>query len=454
VNKNLKVFKKWFLFLAAVLLIIFAFTACAGDLPEIPREELLGTEPGIETPVEEDNPQNTEAVSATVSGQVVDSVSGDFLSCFVNVKSETIKTTNYITDIVGRFSFRLEIGIYEIKFFRDVEYEIKEITVEIKNRLPQKFAPLKLTKLYDVRSLDYRSVDLHQHSTFSDGIDPPVDVYMANLAAGLDYGVLSDHNTVDGQKEWQEIKHKNFLAVNGIEVTSDAKGHFNVINTDKLYNWRITTPDAMKASVESAKSDSTFVQINHPSRYDILGLAYWELIDCFEGIEVWNGKDVVPTQGGSNKNAKDKWYELLSQGIRLTATAGADNHQINAPSFTGTPRTYVTVDEFTVDAMIKALKAGRCFISNGPVIEAKINGKSFGETVSPGGYTLGLKAFSNEKLTKITILKNGEPIKTVSADQLVCADNYAVTLSAGDFITIEVEAVNGGFALCNPIFCE
>jgi predicted metal-dependent phosphoesterase TrpH len=46
-----------------------------------------------------------------------------------------------------------------------------------------------------------RRIDLHTHSTASDGTDAPADLVSAARAAGLDVLALTDHDTVDGHAE-------------------------------------------------------------------------------------------------------------------------------------------------------------------------------------------------------------------------------------------------------------
>jgi predicted metal-dependent phosphoesterase TrpH len=64
-------------------------------------------------------------------------------------------------------------------------------------------------------------IDLHTHSTRSDGLDSPTDLMINAKKAGLDVIALTDHDTVSG---WDEARGKAFEFglgfVPGIEVTS------------------------------------------------------------------------------------------------------------------------------------------------------------------------------------------------------------------------------------------
>jgi hypothetical protein len=71
----------------------------------------------------------------------------------------------------------------------------------------------------------------------------------------------------------------------------------------------------------------------------------------------------------------------------LTAYAGTDCflNRVKAWNVPGGDRVYVKVDgPLTYAAWIDALRAGRSFVSNGPVVELTVDGKGLGETWNYG----------------------------------------------------------------------
>lgn len=207
-----------------------------------------------------------------VSGQVFDE--DGYLTCGIIIKNDSTQDKQfYITDKVGRYNLSLQKGSYELTFFKDSQYEIKVQKIEIKNQLPIRFSKLLLNRLYDFKQLGYISADLHQHTVFSDGSNTPYDLNNFNRALKLDFAFLTDHNSVDGGTEYLFNNNSNssFIAGLGVEVTSDEDGHFNVLNTDKTYSYNFNSAADMEATVNAAKSERTFVQVNHPSKIDILG---------------------------------------------------------------------------------------------------------------------------------------------------------------------------------------
>ena len=66
-----------------------------------------------------------------------------------------------------------------------------------------------------------RYVDLHMHSTASDGAVPPRDLAIAAAAAGLTAIALTDHDTVDGVAEAREAgEERGVEVIAGVELSA------------------------------------------------------------------------------------------------------------------------------------------------------------------------------------------------------------------------------------------
>ena len=65
-------------------------------------------------------------------------------------------------------------------------------------------------------------IDLHTHSSVSDGTDTPTGLVMKALNAGLDVIALTDHDTFDGVAEAQEAGKR--IGVRGGSVIIDPWG--------------------------------------------------------------------------------------------------------------------------------------------------------------------------------------------------------------------------------------
>jgi predicted metal-dependent phosphoesterase TrpH len=70
-----------------------------------------------------------------------------------------------------------------------------------------------------------RRIDLHAHSTASDGTDPPAEVMRQARAAGLDVIALTDHDTLAGHDEARRALPPGLALVPGMELSCRLDGH-------------------------------------------------------------------------------------------------------------------------------------------------------------------------------------------------------------------------------------
>jgi 3',5'-nucleoside bisphosphate phosphatase len=68
-------------------------------------------------------------------------------------------------------------------------------------------------------------IDLHSHSTASDGTDPPAEVMRRARAAGLDVIALTDHDTLAGHDEARRALPPGLTLVPGMELSCRLDAH-------------------------------------------------------------------------------------------------------------------------------------------------------------------------------------------------------------------------------------
>ena len=112
------------------------------------------------------------------------------------------------------------------------------------------------------------------------------------------------------------------------------------------------------------------------------------------------------------------WYRYLNCGYGLTATAGTD--KMTTFVTVGANRVYAHVDgEFTYQSWIDALKRGRTFVSNNPLLTFTVNGHEAGSalTLSSGKdrvLQIHARAESQLPYDRLEIVRNGEVIASAS----------------------------------------
>jgi len=139
-------------------------------------------------------------------------------------------------------------------------------------------------------------------------------------------------------------------------------------------------------------------------------------------IDVALGKvDYVEVVGFSDhKTTAEVWYRLLNCGFRLPAGAGTDamTNYASLRGPVGMNRVFVhSGAKLDYRQWLAALKAGRTFVSNGPVLSFSIDGKMPGDEISlpaaPRRLSAKVSLRSIVPIEKLEIVSNGVVVATI-----------------------------------------
>ena len=109
--------------------------------------------------------------------------------------------------------------------------------------------------------------------------------------------------------------------------------------------------------------------------------------------------------------AMEVYYRLLNCGFRLPVSAGSASGVKAAPL--GYNRVYVRLREpFGYESWFRALKAGRSFATNGPMLFLTVDGKEPGGAVRGGRVRIRAEAVSPTPLDRLEVVFNGRTIRT------------------------------------------
>ena len=112
--------------------------------------------------------------------------------------------------------------------------------------------------------------------------------------------------------------------------------------------------------------------------------------------------------------ASDLLYRLLNVGAQVVPTGGSDTFpNYYRHMIFGTDRTYAHVDgEFTFDSYMNAVKAGRSFTTNGPLLDFSVDNLEPGEILPTGGGAVEwtLDVYSPIAVDHVEILVNGRVV--------------------------------------------
>ena len=157
---------------------------------------------------------------------------------------------------------------------------------------------------------------------------------------GLDFLAITDHNSISHQRGLETFQEPGLILIRGIEVTT-FKGHFNVWGIPDWVDFRVTRPEQMTATIQSATARGGLTSCNHPKPFGPM----WDYtaVEDYHCIEVWNGPWQV-----RNQNSLDFWTARLAEGKRFIAVCGSDWHypaelEQLPPRAPGTPTLWVHV---------------------------------------------------------------------------------------------------------------
>ncbi|MGQ0635214.1 MAG: CehA/McbA family metallohydrolase [Planctomycetaceae bacterium] len=105
------------------------------------------------------------------------------------------------------------------------------------------------------------------------------------------------------------------------------------------------------------------------------------------------------------------WYRLLNCGLRLSACVGTDALLDRSTEPLGGDRVYVkTAGPLTMQSWLEGLKAGRSFVTNGPIPTLEVNGEGPGATcelAAAGRVRVAATVESYVPFNKIELIVNG-----------------------------------------------
>lgn len=184
-------------------------------------------------------------------------------------------------------------------------------------------------------------IDLHVHSSCSDGLGAPEDVLERAEARGLDGLAITDHNTLEGYFRAREVG-SGLILVPGYEVVTDS-GHILVYGLEEL-------PPGVESIdyvdlVGWARGRGGLCVIAHP------GIGSFHLRDwgsCVpDAVEVLNAS--YPLKFFVGRGLR------LSERLEVPGVGGSDAHSIKV---VGDAYTVVEVQSAALDDVLGAIRAG------------------------------------------------------------------------------------------------
>ena len=168
------------------------------------------------------------------------------------------------------------------------------------------------------------------------------------------------------------------------------------------------------------------------------------------------------------------YYQFLDMGFKLTALAGSDFPWCGRGPRYGLPKDCERGDcaqignarfytyagkNLTFDSWFAGLKAGHTFVTTGPVLQLKVNGKIPGDTldVAPGTKVhITAEAFGQNAqvpLSKVEIVAHGKVLKSVTGQNAAkLSVDLDLPMERGMWIAARCEAAKAQVAHTTPVY--
>lgn len=199
-------------------------------------------------------------------------------------------------------------------------------------------------------------VNLHMHTTYSDGHGSHAEIAQAALRAGLDAVIVTDHNVyVTGPEDYHREGKKKVLLLIGEEIHDQArqpqKNHLLVFGAGKELATLAYDPPRLLEAIRRAGGLAFIAHPMDPAApavgEDDLSWVDWQL-QGYQGLELWNGLSEFKTLLKSKLHALyyafnperiargpfpevlARWDDLLASGQRPVAICGSDAHALPA----------------------------------------------------------------------------------------------------------------------------
>lgn len=203
-------------------------------------------------------------------------------------------------------------------------------------------------------------------------------------------------------------------------------------------------PSPLTFAEEARKHNGAWIEAEKPFWWDVpawvaagqvdsIGIANNHMCrDKMYESEAWGKPRVVeryPAPRGNGYWSQDIYYRLLNCGLRLPPTAGSASGVL--PNPVGYNRVYVHVGkELTWEKWWEGLRAGRSFVTNGPMLLVTANGAMPGRVFTAGAGQ-EVKAELRGELTTRDPVRFLEVIRDGAVDRRVSVEDFARTGSLG-----------------------
>jgi hypothetical protein len=343
----------------------------------------------------------------------------------------------------GTVELNLPVGAYAYEIERGPEYVRAVGRIEVKESGTT--AKVTLERLINMPAEGWWPGELHVHRPVADIelLMQAEDLYVAPVITWWNNRNLWANpaappdrllHVFDGKRTYHVMAGED-------EREGGALLYFNLPQPLPIAGAEREFPSPMKFLAEARRETNVWVDIEKPFWWDA---PVWLASGQVDSIGIannhmWRGKmyqstarttdeawgktrdmERLPRPLGNGYWSQEIYYHALNCGLRLPPSAGSASGVL--PNPVGYNRVYVhTGDDFSYDRWFNGLYAGRCIVTNGPLLRVEANGQLSGHVFQAAAgesvaVELKAKLTSRDPIRAIEVIQNGRVVRTVSFD--------------------------------------
>lgn len=352
-------------------------------------------------------------------------------------KSGSEKPSGFIT--TGRFTVRVPPGRIHLEITRGPEYLPLVQDLEIRGN-EHKRITLSLKRLVDMPAHGWWGGAHHEHS-WGHGKQSPYEKLIS----------------ADGWKYYAAAKKAD-----GFNYVSQPRpytgGDYQAVQTDRFICHPTLEDQICAIGTDKASG----------GRDTVACLEYLVKAGGHGLIQGYGGDDLQPGQVAvamaldkidSWQANEEDWFRYLNLGFKSCIGYGSDYYFTYG--FTrNMAREYSRMPRLTWADMVEAYKQHATFLTTGPLVIFKINGREIGDNVILSGanqiLSISLSAWNCNGLKKAELIRNGQVAKTLvwSDNPRQVKENFQLRADRTGWCMVRVYGAEGGYAITSPIYLQ
>ncbi|MDD4558237.1 MAG: CehA/McbA family metallohydrolase [bacterium] len=349
----------------------------------------------------------------------------------------------------GNFEMKLPPGKYNIVLLRGFEYEPQKIELTLGDG-EEKRLDIKLKRWVNLPNMGWYGGDEelqtigHTEKRYDmlltgDNIGNAFKIFQAE---GLNwFHIVSG---MDGESH--KLLDNETLAGSGQEVGSRVLGDVICLNADTGKAGYFAQLDALSALQASGGAATFAEEIQYPIEKAVF-------VESCRGLPVAVALGKVNLWRYAFKGEKPIGYRFLNAGFRMAATAATDCY-INNPATIIAPgyyRAYTKLKELSWQEITDAYKAQRLFVSDGPFVIFKANGRDMGSVITlpeaGGSVRCEIEAGHLYGVEKIEVIMDGRVVKTITPDskERIFRTSYTQQVNTTGWLAVRCYGRRGEF---------